>query len=1247
VSAAPPQAFGDYRVVRTIGRGGMAIVYFAEHQATGERVAIKTIESADASLRSGIRREIHALRRVDHPGVVRIVAEGTSGDLPWYAMELVLGRTLREYNDDLAAEFDGAAVTVVRGERASTPPPARRRFARAANGALPRVLKLLRSVCDALAFVHGMGLVHRDLKPENVMVRDDGSTVLVDFGLAMQLRGARGTDVLEMGDRYIGTPTYMAPEQIDGELMDARVDLYALGCMMYELVTGTVPFVGTLDGVLDQHIRDMPVAPSIRVSDVPPALDTLILALLQKRPRDRIGYADDVAAALSRLGAGDEPPARKAEPHLYRPRLAGRSGALSLVEEKLKNVRTSRGGRVLVGGESGVGKTRFAMEVGISANRRGLGIITGQCISVAAEGADADVKAASLHPLRHLLSTLVDHCRERGLDEAERVFGPRGPALAVHEPSIGLLPGQDRYPRLADLPAAAARARLNSCLAGALAAYAEPQPVVLVIEDLQWADEASMSFLNDLDPAYFTAARVLIVGTYRSEETSDDLRALLHAPDVTRIDLGRLDASAVARMVSDMISMPSPPAAFIQLLVERSEGHPFFVAEYLRMAVRERILVRNDNGEWQIQRLPSDDRALHEALPLPDELQALVRRRVAALGPGALAAARMAAVLGRQIATDVLAAAMKLDDTAHLEALEELRARQIVDLDGGRLRFAHDKLREIIHADIDPDERRRLHASAGAAIEASAANTPEMAGFYPDLVHHFTTARDDEKAFHYLVKAGQAALDATASGEALNLFRRALALADGRVGRGASPLPEIERAELETRVGLAAFNVGLLPEAERLTQAALHRFRGEPVRARATPLGALGALIRELPPHARLLVSPPRRLEDPAARRRATGAMAAAERLAELHFFQHEWVRGLGTALAAVNLAAGLGTSLELIRGYALLGLGLGIAQVPRLGAVYGARAREAAAALGDPRGHGLVSLLAGMSAMMNGRFDEARAAMHLALAPARDAHDTRQIELCTVVLALIEGRAGSPGDTLALYERLGEAAKKSGSSQSQMWALGGQAESALALDRPRDAIDLFERRRILAESYRTDPAEWITHGTIAEAWLALGDPERAGQDARRALVQIENQRVVGFQFYRGYAACGEVFFELWARAATASQREKLARSARSSCRNMERFAARFSVGRPQALRLRGLFEALSGNPVRARRALAESLAEAERLSMPLEQGLAHYELGRRLPERDPARRSHLVDAHAIFSRSGHVLWQERLNHLI
>ena len=305
-----PREIASYRVTDVLGRGGMGVVYAAVH-ANGEPAAVKTVRVPTESTLQSIRREILMLRELRHPGVVAIRDHGIGSDgVPWYAMDLLRGRTLR---DDLRAWFpapSGAddSTRDMRAPRSRTTPEDEPRRKRPSSPpySLGHVARLFRRICEPLAYVHGRGVIHRDLSPNNVFLvgkADDERPVLFDFGLAAQLSGAR--EVFELGGFALGTTHYMAPEQARGELVDARADIYSLGCMLYEALTGRPPFLE--DGprsVLMQHLEDPPLPPSEHVPAAA-AYDDLVLRMLEKRPRDRTGYVDDVAAALARLeGAG-------------------------------------------------------------------------------------------------------------------------------------------------------------------------------------------------------------------------------------------------------------------------------------------------------------------------------------------------------------------------------------------------------------------------------------------------------------------------------------------------------------------------------------------------------------------------------------------------------------------------------------------------------------------------------------------------------------------------------------------------------------------------------------------------------------------------------------------------------------------------------------------------------------------------------------------------------------------------------
>jgi serine/threonine protein kinase/predicted ATPase len=844
---------GPYRILEPLGRGGMGVVYRAEHRRSGQRVALKTVRAVDEGTLSGLRREIHALARLSHPQVVRILEEGVEDGLPWYAMELLEGTTLRR----LAASWSGTSDTRILSESSVSrrapgpdleepalstlrwwtdsvaeagaasatvqPAPLRepaglpedRASPPAAFGRLPVALELARALCAPLAFLHGEGIVHRDLKPDNVLVRPEGLPVLVDFGLAAHAGGPLGREVLQIEAGTAGTVAYMAPEQAQGQFVDARADLYALGCILYELLTGRPPFVGTVPiQVLYQHFEMQPVPPSQLVEGVGPELDALVLRLLAKRPRDRFGHAGAVAAALARLGAPDRsvPGAPQPRAYLYRPGFAGRDATLEDLCRLCTRLESGRGGLVLVGGESGVGKTRLVMELARRAEGLKLRVLAGECLPV---GMPEPGKRAgggqSLHPLRGVLQALADRCRERGEAETRRLLGRRGKVLAEYEPALALLPGQQAYPDPAELPAEAARERLFSDLAETFAALSEDRALLLVLDDLQWADDLTLSFLEYLLRAgRLDRTRLLIVGTYRSEEVGaagrSPLHRMLEEQEVHRLMLGRLDEEAVSVMAGNMLALAPAPRLFARFLARQSEGNPFFVAEYLRTAVAEGLLYRDELGRWQVAQ-ESDAEATemaYQELPLTTSLRQLVTRRLEGLSTGARKLVRTAAVVGREAPASLLVRMLAPDrggtpgEASLLEAAAEALQRQVLEeVEPGRLRFVHDKLREVAYENISRPHRKRLHGAAARGIEVLFAN--EQDKHLAALAYHWEEAGDLDKARTYALAGARKAVARHAPGEAEGLYRSYLARTEQATPESVKARNELARDVLALR----------------------------------------------------------------------------------------------------------------------------------------------------------------------------------------------------------------------------------------------------------------------------------------------------------------------------------------------------------------------------------------------------------------------------------------------------------------
>jgi serine/threonine protein kinase len=311
----PTNTLGSFQLLDRLATGGMASIYKAEDTRTGELVALKTVRHGGAREVACLEREIALLKSLRHPGVVQFRGAGTWNDSPWLAMELLEGHTLFE-EMSLLAERSARSVSVLSSDGADAGDGWMHRLQElpelawpvrpAASGRLRDAVSMIVRLARVLAYLHGQGVVHRDLKPENIFVGGDGRMTLLDFGLASRIRGARA-------DARDGRPTsvattveYAAPELLCGERVDERVDVYALGCVFYELVTGARPFeADSVDEIVRLQLDEAPTCPSDLVTGVSWRLEDLILDMLAKRPKHRPRNGAEVAARLSQAFYAD------------------------------------------------------------------------------------------------------------------------------------------------------------------------------------------------------------------------------------------------------------------------------------------------------------------------------------------------------------------------------------------------------------------------------------------------------------------------------------------------------------------------------------------------------------------------------------------------------------------------------------------------------------------------------------------------------------------------------------------------------------------------------------------------------------------------------------------------------------------------------------------------------------------------------------------------------------------------------
>ena len=262
---------GRYRLTRRLGRGGMAEVFAAEDVRLGRTVAVKLLRSdlaEDPVAKARFTREAQSVAGLNHHAIVAVYDSGEDfvggQPVPYIVMELVEGRTIRDLLLNAEAPGSEQALIIVSG------------------------------VLEALAYSHQHGIVHRDIKPANVIITHNGAVKVMDFGIARALHGAPTT--MTQTGMVMGTPQYLSPEQALGKAVDHRSDLYATGCLLYELLALRPPFIGeTPLSVVYQHVQDLPVPPS-RISDgaAPPELDGLVMRSLAKEPDDRFQTAEEM-----------------------------------------------------------------------------------------------------------------------------------------------------------------------------------------------------------------------------------------------------------------------------------------------------------------------------------------------------------------------------------------------------------------------------------------------------------------------------------------------------------------------------------------------------------------------------------------------------------------------------------------------------------------------------------------------------------------------------------------------------------------------------------------------------------------------------------------------------------------------------------------------------------------------------------------------------------------------------------------
>lgn len=731
--AAPPEdapesvAAGRFEINGFLGRGTRKRVYLArDRERDGALTAVSTFntEGMAETAQARSRREVEAMTTLgEHPHLVSVVASGEDGPRPFIASEYMPGGDL----GDLLASRPERRLPVERAVAIAT------------------------DVAAGLEHAHRKGIVHRDIKPANVWLDSAGSAQLGDFGLAAGPASSReGVERM-----VVGTAAYLPPEQAIGRPTDERADLYSLGALLYEMLAGEPPFPGDDPvTIISRHLSAEPVPPSRRNPDVSPELDSLVLRLLAKSPADRPAGAAELQAELARVdleaGTGEATPEATPLEDLAGGVFVGREEELESLKEIFEGALAGQGGVALIEGEPGIGKTRLAQELVTYARVRGALVLSSACHE--AETAPA------YWPFAQAIRAYVREADPVGLAWQ---LGADGPEVARLVPEL-----RERVPSIPAAPpleGQESRFRFFEAIAGLLIGISSSRPLVLVLDDLHWADSSSIELLRFL--AHRIAGNpLLLIGAYRPEEAAargNLTRAFAEldaVPNRRQLVLNGLSGEAIGRFFELTAGEAAAPE-LLEEIAEQTGGNPFFVGEVVRLIVAE--------GE-----LGSPQGA---GLRVPHGVREAVRRRIGGLPGQARQALEAAAVIGREFDPRLVAAV--LDRPVDAE-LDQARAARIVEAargaDGNQL-FAHAVFREALYEGVESDRRAQLHVRAVAGIERLHAGDldPQL----PALARHSIESAplgSAQKAFDYVLAAGRQAAGQLAHADAAEHLERAL-----------------------------------------------------------------------------------------------------------------------------------------------------------------------------------------------------------------------------------------------------------------------------------------------------------------------------------------------------------------------------------------------------------------------------------------------------------------------------------------
>jgi tetratricopeptide (TPR) repeat protein len=739
--------------LKKLGEGGKGVVFKARDTALNRVVAIKLLKSTGPGEEADSRfmREAQAVAKLNHPNIVSIYDIGKEDEKQFFVLEFVDGMSLHA----LIGTYPEGKCDI------------------------QTVLRMGIDVCGALQYAHSQGVLHRDIKPENILITEEGTAKLMDFGLAKML----GQSSITQEGIIVGTVAYVAPEIALGKGADARSDLYSFGAVLYEALTGRPPFPGEDPvKIIFGHIHDYPVSPVKLNPKIPQALADCVMRLLEKEQGKRYQSAADLLRALREIAEGylrevlipTRPSVVVPSPRpsaVKEVQLIDRVEEMRLLREAVDRAVRGEGGAVFLYGEAGIGKTRLTRELGAYARLRGMQVLYGRCPAL--------FRMDGVPPYILWSEVIKNYLQSCSPEQLYKVIGFYPGELFNLVPEIkqklrGVI--SESLP----INPEHGRDRLFEAVSQFVTNISKDAPLLVILDDLQWTDQTSLLLLHYLARGVYGES-LLLLGAYRDTDVDEKhplspvLTELNRERLLQSVQLKRMSFEDTLEMIKRILEQDDVPKEFCQLVYGKTRGNPFFAEEVIKSLKEEEVIYREDN-KWRIKDVSE--------IEFPKTVKSVIKARIGRLDEECQNALTLASFIGNDFSCEALCGVSGIEENKILELIDRLLNTGLVKhrvIRGEDVcSFADIIVRDVVYEEVSPFRRKKLHNIVGYALEK--VYTRRIDEHFGELALHFLESGEKEKALDYFLKAGEKAAKVYANSEAASYFQSALKLLEGKEG---------------------------------------------------------------------------------------------------------------------------------------------------------------------------------------------------------------------------------------------------------------------------------------------------------------------------------------------------------------------------------------------------------------------------------------------------------------------------------